>query len=128
MRRLTAGIVGFLVAPLVPAIIFAVKNSLVGPLDVVARIEMVPLVYLPAVLVTAVFGLPVFLLLLRFKFIRWWTTFVAGLAIGALVGVIVESPNLQVPEILFTAVTGSLAALAFWLIWRQGQHANAASS
>jgi hypothetical protein len=121
MRRVTAGVLGFLVVPLVPAIIFAVRNSLVSPQDVVARVEMVPLVYLPAVLVTAVFGLPVFFLFFRFRLIRWWTTLVAGLAIGALVGVIVESPNLQGAEILFTAVTGAIAALGFWLIWRQGR-------
>jgi hypothetical protein len=121
MRRVTAGVVGFAVAPLVPAIFFAVRNSLVGPWDVVARVAMVPMVYLPSALFTVVFGLPIFFLFLRFRLIRWWSVLGAGLGIGALVGVIVQSPNLQPPEILFTAVTGAASALCFWLFWRQGR-------
>ena len=122
MRKRTAGILGFVVAPLIAAVIFSATTPLVRPLDVVARVEMVPVVYLPSAAATVLFAVPAFLLFLRFRLVRWWSVLGVGSAIGAFMGYELGSPNLvQVLGILFMAGTGAVSALGFWLIWRQGR-------
>ena len=107
-------------SPLVAALIFAATNSLVQPSDIVGRLEMVPLAYIPALFFTVVFGLPVFLLFVRFKLIRWWSTVGAGFAIGVLVGFIIGPSSPQLPYMLFMGAVGAATSLVFWLIWRLG--------
>jgi hypothetical protein len=129
MRRSTAGVLGFAVAPLISAVILSATTRLVDRFDIVARIGMVPVFYFFSALATIVLGLPAFLLFSRFGMVRWWSILGSGLLIGALMGAIVGKPNrAQVPDMLLMAAGGTVAALGFWLIWRQGQHANAASS
>jgi hypothetical protein len=83
---------------------------------------MVPVFYYFSAMAAGLLGLPIFLVLFHFKLIRWWSAVGAGLAIGALMGVIVESPHrIQIPEMLFMASTGAASTLGFWLIWRQGR-------
>jgi len=83
---------------------------------------MVPVFYYFSAMAAILFGLPVFLVLFRFNLIRWWSALGAGMTIGALMGVIVESPHvIQIPEILFIAATGAASTLGFWLIWKQGR-------
>jgi hypothetical protein len=85
---------------------------------------MIPVFYYFSAMAAGLLGLPIFLVLFHFKLIRWWSAVGAGLAIGALMGVIVESPHpIQIPEILFMASTGAASTLGFWLIWRQGRGA-----
>jgi hypothetical protein len=122
MRRITAGVVGFLVAPLISALILAATTRLFEPSDIVARIGMVPVFYYFSGMATVLLGLPAFFLFLRFKIIRWWSVLTGGLVIGALMGAIVGAQNhAQLPNVLFMAATGAASALGFWLIWRQGR-------
>ena len=122
MRRTTAGVVGFVVAPLISALILAAATRLFEPSDIVARIAMVPVFYYFSAMATVLLGLPAFFLLLRFRINRWWSVVVGGLIIGALMGALVGAPNhAQLPNVLLMAATGTASALGFWLIWRQGQ-------
>jgi hypothetical protein len=122
MRRITAGIVGFVVAPLISALILSATTRLFEPSDIVARIGMVPVFYYFSAIATALLGMPAFFLFFRFRIIRWWSILGSGLAIGALMGVIVGTPSrAQVPDMLLMATAGAASALGFWLIWRQGR-------
>ena len=122
MRQRTAGIVGFIVAPLIAALIFSATTPLVRPQDVLSRIEMLPMAFLPAAGVTILIALPAFLLFKHFGLVRWWSVIGIGSVIGALIGCTLGSRNLaQVPGILFMAGTGAVSALGFWLIWIRGR-------
>jgi hypothetical protein len=86
---------------------------------------MIPVFYYFSAMAAVLFGLPIFLVLLSFKLIRWWSALATGLVIGALMGIIVKSPQpIHFPEMLFLASTGAASTLGFWLIWRQGRGAD----
>jgi hypothetical protein len=127
MRQLSAGIVGFVVAPLIAALIISATTQLVRPQDILSRIEMVPMVFLPAAGVTILVALPAFLLFKRFGLVRWWSAMGVGLAIGAFMGCTFGFHLAQVPDILFMAGTGAVSALGFWLIWTRGRQGKAAA-
>jgi hypothetical protein len=122
MRRTTAGVVGFVVAPLISAVILSATTRLVEPSDIVARVGMVPIFYYFSAMATVVLGLPAFFLFVRFRIVRWWSVLASGLAIGALMGAIVGAQNhAQLPDALLMAAAGGASAIGFWLIWRQGR-------
>jgi len=123
MRRITAGVLGFIVAPLISAVTLATATRLFEPSDIVARIAMVPVFYYFSAMATVLLGLPAFFVLLRFKIIYWWSVLAGGLVIGALMGAIVGAPNhAQLPNVLFMSATGAASAVGFWLIWRRGSN------
>jgi len=122
MRKMTATIAGFLVSPLIPAAYFAISNSLVGSTDIAERVEMIPVVYVPSLLVTVIFGLPVLLIAIRFNLIRWWSVLPAGFAMGGLVAVILQSSNFDGKEVARTAMIGACETFCFWLIWKSGRN------
>jgi hypothetical protein len=122
MRRITAGVVGFLVAPLISALILSATTRLFEPGDIAGRVGMVPVFYYFSAIATVVLGLPAFFLFLHFRIVRWWSVLAGGMVIGALMGAIVGAPNhAQLPDMLLMAAAGSVAALGFWVIWRQGR-------
>jgi hypothetical protein len=121
MQRLTAGIIGFAAAPLAPAVLFAMENSLMSPKDILGRLGWIPLIYVPALVITVVLGLPLFLLLRRFELVKWWSALGLGAVVGALVGLLLQSPQFDIVQLLYSTSSGCLGALGFWLIWRQGR-------
>jgi hypothetical protein len=121
VRRVTAGVLAFAAAALVPAVILSATTPLFEGTDVVPRIGMLPVFGFFSAAAVALFGIPLFLLFLRFGLVRWWSVLGAGLVGGALVGVIVSSNRLQAPAVLFMSGIGIAAALAFWVVWRLGR-------
>jgi hypothetical protein len=122
MRTVTAGIVGFLVAPLIAALILSATTRLVPPSDIIARIGMLPVFYYFSAVATCLLGLPVFLIFRRLRLLRWWSVLASGFVIGALMGALVgESNHAQLPDMLLMAGAGAVAALGFWAIWSQGR-------
>jgi hypothetical protein len=122
MRRRTAAVLGFLSAPLVSALIGAALTPVTRTFDLRAFLGLVPVFYFFAAVVTVLLGIPAFLLLLRFKLVRWWSALGAGFLIGALVALIMRSPNaIQPRDVLVFAPTGAASALSFWLIWKLGR-------
>jgi hypothetical protein len=84
---------------------------------------MVPLFYVFSAGAAIVFGLPTFLVLFWLRLIRWWTSLGVGMAIGALMAVLLEATHGGAPvaEILLMAGIGAASTLTFWLIWRWGR-------
>lgn len=122
MKKITATIVGFVVAPLVPSIYGALATPITRKFDIFTQLPLIPAFYGYALLFTIVFGVPAFLLIQHFRFIRWWTALVGGVVIGAIVLVIVHLPGTpSARDFMGTLPLGGVSGLVFWLIWKQGQ-------
>jgi len=92
-----------------------------SPNDIVSRLMWIPLIYVPALVITALLGIPPFVLLRRFDLIRWWSATGIGAVLGALVGALLQSPLRDIVILIYPTLSGCTGALAFWLIWRLGQ-------
>jgi hypothetical protein len=124
MRQTTACLVGLVVAALIPAFVFAVFSPVVEGFDVAGILGGFALFSFFSLIVTAVLGVPAFLVLLRLRLVRWWSALLVGFVIGALVGVLIGGMGaLFSPQVLATAGLGVLSSLAFWLVWKQGENA-----
>ena len=119
MRKLTAGALGFVIAPVVPALIVVARMA--HDLKLGFYAPAVLAMYVPAAFFTLLFGLPMFLLFLRFRLIRWWTVLASGFAIGGIVALILQSPNFFPIEIFWTALAGMAGAFCFWICWQLGE-------
>ena len=124
MRRVTAGVLAFAVAPMISAVMLSATTPLVDRLDLVGKLGLLPVFYFYCTAVALIVGLPTFFVLLRFGLVRWWTALLVGLIIGGVSAFVVESPHSPTASlVLFMAGTGMVSALGFWLIWRQGRQA-----
>jgi hypothetical protein len=128
-RRAYFCVLGFLVAPLISAVIFSATSPILESLGLIARAGMVPVFYFYSLLPTIVLGVPAFVLLFKLRMIRWWTSIGVGLVIGGVMALLVEgSHRLRVPELVFMALTRAASTFAFWLIWLAGDgHAQASN-
>jgi hypothetical protein len=126
MQRRTAGIVGFVVASMIPAIVFSAFTPLVERSDIVGRIGLFPGFYLFSASATVLVALPTFFLFLRFNLVRWWSVLGVGFAIGALMAIIVRWPT-QPREVIIMGGIGVLSALGFWVVWTRGSEPTQAS-
>jgi ABC-type uncharacterized transport system permease subunit len=124
MSKATAAIVGFLVAPLVCAIIGAVLTPVEGRinLDIFSILGLLPIFYFFAALATILFGVPCFLLLLKYKLVTWWSALLVGIVAGLLVAVIFKAPShVEARDLIVLGFMGSASALSFWLVWRSSR-------
>lgn len=118
MKKFAVVMTGFLVAPLIAAVITAALAPIGGGEDFIAW-GLIPIFYLFAFFATLFFGMPAFFLLSRFNLITWWSSVIVGVVIGGLAGIILRLPS--TPHLHdFTAMmpVGAASALSFWLIWR----------
>ena len=112
----------FLVAPLVIAVVwptyaFLFSELSSGPLSerLLELLVFVVVVYSGAATFTAIFALPLFLLLRRLNLVRSWTTGIAGIAIGGMAGAFLG--NMTTPlGVLGLSVLGGIAGLVFWRV------------
>jgi hypothetical protein len=127
MRESTAAIIGFLIAPVIPGLMFGILTPLhpkgISWPDIIG---LFPLGYGYSLVATMVFAVPTFLVLRRVKLIRWWSSVLTGFVIGALVSVVLQWPSFQglpnpTGNLLIYALTGCSSGLVFWLIWRRGR-------
>jgi ABC-type uncharacterized transport system permease subunit len=124
MSKVTAAIMGFLVAPLVSAVIGAVLTPVEGRLnlDLVSILGLLPIIYFFAALATILLGVPSFLLLLKYKLVTWWSALIVGVVAGVIVALIFKAPShVEARDLLVMGTMGSASALAFWVIWRLGR-------
>ena len=79
------------------------------------------LVFLPySILFTVIIGVPSFVFLRRLGLITRWTAGAVGVVAGILVSVMVHSGSQSYIEAFSKFVpTATIAALAFWAIWKQ---------
>ena len=125
-RRALVTVAAFLVAPLVASFSLALAGAVVTgspPLKVTDVLAWTLIFYFYAAWATAVLGVPCFFALRKLRAIRWWSAAIIGFVVGVLVLTIIEPRSLAVAyqgTSLWGGV-GSLSALVFWLIWKQGQ-------
>ena len=127
LKEITAATVGFLVAPVVPALMLGLLTPVTAErLDWLTVLGLLPIGYFFSAAATIVFGVPTFLVLRRLKQVHWWSVIAAGFAIGTLVGAVVRPPAKNwmaaaTDNFPTFGATGACSALVFWLVWRQGR-------
>ena len=124
MRRSTAAVAGFLVAPLISSLLAAVltRTTRSGIPDPIVVLGLIPVMYSASICVVAVLGIPSFLILNRFRRVSWFSSVISGLLIGLLVAMVVTLPNLvTLHDALVMGSIGALSALSFWQIWKYGR-------
>jgi hypothetical protein len=106
-------IVAFLLAPLVPGILFVIPSLFHNPTEGIWALKLSVMVTYPAMIVL---GVPAHLLLVRQGWTRGWIYALIGLAIGMIISAIAFLPT---EGFLFLgAIFGALIAFIFWAIAR----------
>jgi uncharacterized membrane protein YvlD (DUF360 family) len=71
--------------------------------------------------VAIVFGLPAFLVLNKFRWIRWWSATLSGALAGFISLLVFLSDKLENSKSILALVTiGAVAGFTFWIFWRAG--------
>ncbi|MFZ6781322.1 hypothetical protein ACO0LD_31180 [Undibacterium sp. Ji83W] len=121
MTKDTATTLGFIFAPLIAAIIIALRSPNFGGQDFIAY-GLVPIFYFFTFYTAILLGVPAFLLLDHFKLVNWWSIIGSGTVIGALAGIFIRLPSTpHLSDLLPTTPIGSASAFGFWLIWRMAR-------
>jgi len=123
MSRNTAAIVGFITAPLVPAVVFAVLTPLATEPDIPTLLGFALVFYFFSAIAILLLGAPIYFLLRHFDLVNWWSTLGCGIVAGAVVGVVEGSSSVQLHGLLVFSAVGAASAFSFWLVWRQGREA-----
>lgn len=135
MKEATSTVLGFLAAPVVAGILFAVFGWIIDHSEVqtagyISVMFLIGLLF--SAVATVVIGVPAFILLRRFGLVRWWSALATGFTIGAMIGIIQIWPSLNLlPQAMWVGyvmrnfiglgVIGAVAAFTFWMVWAQGQ-------
>ena len=124
MKRTTAIVVGFVVAPLLPAFMFAIQGPS-GDYSLVALLQITLAFYFFSALFTIFLGIPAFTLLWKLRLVTWWSTLIAGFVVGSLVAIILRLPSLGgIWDIPVMGLMGSATTFVFWSIYRLGRIEN----
>ncbi len=121
MRKAIAATCGFLIAPLVSALILVVFTLVADGSARSGGLLILPIYYSAAAGVTVLLGLPIFLVLLRFNLVRWWSALLAGTVIGALAGITIGRQAVELAGFLVMVSASTASGLTFWMIWRLGR-------
>jgi hypothetical protein len=120
MNRRNSTILGFLVAPLVSAVLLTGVAG--GNIGYVSSIGLLPATYVFALGVALLIGLPAYLLINRFGKITWWSALLVGVFCGIVGSITYRLPNeLRIVDFYLMVPIGGLSALVFWVIWRWGK-------
>lgn len=129
-RRVVTLATGFLVAPLVPVLVLAAASPGLGviPGDLASLLRVSAFLYLPALLLTGLLGIPVFIVLWYSKLIRWWSAAISGFAGGVLLSSIFTDfrwmkngwPMDDLPGLLAWGLCAAASGMIIWLSWKAG--------
>ena len=118
MKSINAPLMGFLLTPLVAAVITAFLSP-VGRDESLIAWGLIPIFYFFAFLATGFLGAPAFFILRYFNLITWWATIIVGIVIGTVVGILLRLPNSQyLNDLIPPMFIGAISAFSFWAIWR----------
>jgi len=127
VREATFTVLGLAAAAFPIAVLFALTSPGLGggihgdPVTVVA---LTGLFYIYSAFFTFLFGVPLFLLLRKLKLVRWWSSALAGAAVGIVVAKMIIPAGAAAEDHLeflsLCALVGGVSALLFWVIWRRG--------
>jgi len=132
LKRLTATILGFLAAPVVPAFVFTVEFIItdIAAYGNIYSLGMMAVFYYFSLIFTVLFAVPLALIANYFGITQWWVAVSGGLIIGILTDLIVELPRIyflisdyllnSIEGLLTYGATGALSGFVFWLIWQRG--------
>jgi hypothetical protein len=118
-REARAIMLGLLWASSAPGAVFGIALPLERSVE--GSLATFVLFWFFSTTVTFFVGLPTFLVLRRF-FGRghWWISAAVGLAIGLLTDWVVIGSHGSLEGRVASGLSGAIAALGFWLIWRAG--------
>lgn len=117
--------VGFVIAPILPAFILAVASPVTREGDVGHIIQGTLFFYFYSALFTLLLGVPTFVVLWKSRLITWWAVLVSGFALGSIVAIALRLPSLDgILHIPMFGLTGAATTFLFWLIWRLGRDDN----
>lgn len=128
MGKRSAIVVGFLIASVIPAIELALLSLMSEArvhsmtfLDAFLLVAVSFLVFYPySILFAAVIGVPLFFACRRLGVVTWWSALVCGALIGTLASAAFHSArDPYIDDLLRFVPVGSIAAYAFWLVWRR---------
>ena len=115
-----AATVGLFAAPLVPAIAPAFYAGTSSP-GVVSAFYGAFLIYVVALLLGGLFGLPLFYLLARIRLVNIWACLLGGFLVGIMSGVLIMLlTGVGSDATLIYGYQGAGAAAVFWILWRLG--------
>jgi hypothetical protein len=117
MKQTTAALLGFLAAPILPAIYLAIVYPLSGNRDVISISGSFLLFYNFSAVATAIFGVPSYFALKRYSLVAWWSAAACGGLAGALSIAFWTSGFEASIQLRFTLL-GAASGLLFWSIWR----------
>lgn len=122
MTRVYANVFGFLAASILPAAYMAVVYPLSGERDLHSVAGSLFVFYYFAAFITAILGIPAFLLLNKLRLVTWWSAIGSGALIGGigLVG-LTSVGSMDYAGLLRFAMLGGASGLIFWIIWRTGR-------
>ncbi|WP_110257948.1 hypothetical protein [Undibacterium pigrum] len=121
MSKKSATILGFIFAPLIAALMIALRSPIFSLQDFTAY-GLILFFYFFTLITTILLGVPAFLLLDHFKLVTWWSTVGVGTVIGGLVGILIRLPSVpHLNDLLPMTPIGTVSACVFWLIWRTAQ-------
>jgi hypothetical protein len=109
--------IAFLVAPLVPAFVFAGFGRFTP--DFMSLLLGTGVFYILSVPGIVIFALPLYMLMRKFDLVRWWSASAGGLLVGQGAALLYGSPNI----VWQFGALGSVSGFVFWLVWRLGHPA-----
>ena len=118
MKPTYATVLGFALAPLVPAGVFSMTSPGLTDGGWLTAILFIPIFYTFTLFFTAVLGVPLYLCLRRWGLVTWWSALMGGAAVGSAVLMALQA---TAEAAFFGAGVGATEALAFWTIWRLGR-------
>lgn len=117
---MTATILGFVAASLLPSAYLAVMAPLSGDRNFQSVLGSFVVFYYFASAATVLLGVPAYLILKKFNLVAWWSALGGGTLVGALVSFAVAPTSDPAGHQIF-AVLGGVAGLLFWIIRRAGR-------
>jgi hypothetical protein len=121
MTGVYATVLGFLAASILPAAYLAVVHPLSGERDLQSVAGSLLVFYYFAAAITAILGIPTFLLLNKLRLVTWWSAIGGGALIGGIGAVILTSVgSMDSASLLRLSMLGGASGFLFWIIWRTG--------
>lgn len=114
-------IFGFLLAPFVSSCLISGVIAFNSQLGLTPFFGSIPITFAFSTYATLILGLPTYFVMKKFYKITWLTTFLAGLVIGAVSGIVFSGSAKNVEVVSTLSAIGGLSALSFWVLWKQGQ-------
>lgn len=111
----------FLGAPLMSALLSVLLTPSATSMGLMGTLGMLGLFYVVSLIISMLFGVPMYCLFLYLRKINLITCLAGGILVGTVVGLILHFPSTALfRELAVMAAIGGASGVAFWIIWRTG--------